>query len=164
MRRVSELSASDAEAFREIRLEALRLHPDAFGSSFEVEASEPLADFRNRLSRGGLFGGFVGERLMGVAAFSAFGAARLRHKGTLTGMYVRASERGSGLPEEIVNAVLAYARPRVELVQLSVATTNDRAVRFYERLGFAKYATEPRALKLGSEYGDEFLMVKFLVA
>jgi ribosomal protein S18 acetylase RimI-like enzyme len=162
MRTVRELSVADAEAFREIRLEALRLQPDAFGSSLDAEASEPLADFRNRLSRGGVFGGFVDDRLMGMAVFSAFGAAQLRHKGTLTGMYVRASERGTGLAEDIVNAVFAYAQPRVELIQLSVATTNGRAVRFYERLGFVKYATEPKALKLGNEYVDEFLMVKFL--
>lgn len=99
---------------------------------------------------------------MGIAAFSAFSAARLRHKGTLTGMYVRAPERGTGLVEDIVNAVLAHARLRVELVHLSVAITDGRAVRFYERLGFVKYATEPKALKFRSEYVDEFLMVKFL--
>jgi len=79
-----------------------------------------------------------------------------------TSLSRRAGLRGTALAELIVDAVLAYARTRVELIQLSVATTNGRAVRFYERLGFVKYVTEPKALKLGNEYVDEFLLVKFL--
>jgi hypothetical protein len=31
---VRQLSAGDPETYREIRLEALRLHPEAFGASF----------------------------------------------------------------------------------------------------------------------------------
>jgi ribosomal protein S18 acetylase RimI-like enzyme len=50
------------------------------------------------------------------------------------------------------------------LIHLSVAVTNDRAIHFYERLGFSKYGTESRALKIGNEYIDEHLMVRFLNA
>ena len=77
-------------------------------------------------------------------------------------MYVRESERGSGLADEIVNAIIEHARAQVEQLQLSVATTNSRAIRFYERMGFEKYATEPRALKMDGNYIDEFLMMRFL--
>jgi ribosomal protein S18 acetylase RimI-like enzyme len=76
-------------------------------------------------------------------------------------MYVREALRGSGLAEAIVKAVLAHARQRVEQVQLTVAVTNERAIRFYRRLGFEAYATEPRALKVGKTYIDELLMVHF---
>jgi len=162
IRQVRELSVSDAAGFREIRLESLRLHPDAFASSYDVEAAEPLDRFRDRLARGGRFGGFVKERLVGVAGFFPHDAPRMRHKGTLVGMYVRESERGAGLADEIVNAIIEYARTQVEQLQLSVATTNGRAVRFYERMGFKKYATEPRALKMGGNYIDEFLMMRLL--
>jgi RimJ/RimL family protein N-acetyltransferase len=162
IRRVRELSVSDAASFREIRLESLHLHPDAFASSHEAEAAEPLERFRDRLARGGRFGGFVKERLVGVAGFYPHDVPRMRHKGILVGMYVRESERGSGLADDIVNAIIEHARAQVEQLQLSVATTNIRATRFYERMGFEKYATEPRALKMGGNYIDEFLMMRFL--
>ena len=162
MRFVRELVFGDAEAFREIRLEALLLHPDAFGSVHAVEATEPISAFEQRITKGGLFGGLKDGLLMGMAGFGAQSAAQLRHKGILGGMYVRDLERGSGLADEIVGAVLEHARSRVELVQLSVATTNDRAIRFYQRLGFKRYATEPKALKVGQRYIDEHLMVLFL--
>ncbi len=161
-RLVRELGGPDADAYRDVRLEALRLHPGAFGSSYEVEAAEPLDRFRDRLARGGRFGGFVDARLVGTAGFWRHDAARLQHKGVLIGMYVRECERGTGLADEIVNALIAHARTQVELLQLSVATTNGRAVRFYERMGFKTYATEPKALKIDNDYVDEFLMVRFL--
>jgi len=97
-----------------------------------------------------------------MAGFFVHGTAQLRHKGTLWGMYVRESARGSGLSEAIVNAVLKHAERRVEQVLLAVASRNGRAIRFYERLGFKSYATEPRAMKVGQTYVDELLMVRFL--
>lgn len=159
---VRELVPEDAEEFRDLRLEALRLHPDAFGSLHEVEAAEPVADFAARIARGGLFGGFVDGRLAGMAGFFVDGAAQSRHKGTLWGMYVRESARGHGLSEAIVNAVVEHAAQRVEQILLTVAAHNDQAIRFYERMGFKSYATEPRALKVGRRYVDELLMIRFL--
>ena len=159
---VRELHAGDAEAFREIRLEALQLHPDAYGSAFEDEAHEPLDNFRNQAARGGVFGGFANEHLLGMAMFFVHGAARLRHKGGLGGMYIRERARGTGLADKIVAAIVEHAQSRVELINLSVAVTNKRAIRFYERVGFSTYATEPRALKIGTQYLDEYLMVRFL--
>jgi RimJ/RimL family protein N-acetyltransferase len=161
-RLVRELGAPDVDAYRDVRLESLRLHPEAFASSYEVEAAEPVERFRDRLARGGRFGGFVEGQLVGVAGFWRQDAPRMRHKGVLVGMYVRASERGRGLADEIVDAVIAYARREVELLQLSVATTNGRAIRFYERMGFKAYATEPKALKVDDAYLDELHMARFL--
>jgi ribosomal protein S18 acetylase RimI-like enzyme len=160
---VRELVPEDTAELRELRLEALRLHPDAFGSAYEVEAAEPMSAFSARVAKGGLFGGFIDGRLLGMAGFSVFDAAQLRHKGTLGGMYVRGSARGSGLAEAIVDTVLEHAAKRVEQVLLTVAAHNRRAIRFYKRLGFKGFATEPRALKVGPRYVDELLMVRFLI-
>ena len=164
MRTVRELVSDDTYAFRELRLEGLRLHPEAFGSSYEVESNQPLSEFGGWIAKGAMFGGFVDGRPSGMAGLLAHEAVNLRHKGVLFGMYVRESERGSGLAEEILAMIVDVARERVEQLQLSVATTNHRAIRFYRRLGFEAYATEPKALKLGSRYIDELLMVRFLSA
>jgi ribosomal protein S18 acetylase RimI-like enzyme len=161
MMTVRALEAADVEEFRTLRLEALRLHPDAFGSSYAEESQETLADFAAKIARGGLFGGFFEERLQGMAGFFVPNAAQLRHKGTLGAMYVREAFRGDGLATFIVETLLAHAKERVEQVQLSVAAGNERAIRFYTRMGFAPYATEPRALKVGQTYIDEILMVRF---
>jgi hypothetical protein len=76
MQIIRELGPDDVEAFREIRLEALRLHPDAFGSAHAVEAKETLADFASKIAHGGLFGGLVDQRLEGIAGFGVSSAAQ----------------------------------------------------------------------------------------
>ena len=46
------LTVTDAFAFREIRLEGLQQHPDAFGSSHEEEVEKPNAWFQDTLATG----------------------------------------------------------------------------------------------------------------
>ena len=77
-------------------------------------------------------------------------------------MYVRASARGYGLGQQLVEAVIKHARNSVELVQLAVVSTNGPARRLYARLGFVEYGLEKNSLKQGGQYFDEVLMAKDL--
>jgi len=159
---VRPFGADEADLYREIRLEALRLHPEAFGASFEDEAARPLAFFEQRLSSNVIFGGFRGPELLGTVGYMPELGAKRAHKAHLWGMYVRAAARGSGLARRLVETVLEYAQERVELVQLSVVAGNVGARRLYESLGFAAYGVEERALKVAGRYLDEVHMVKLL--
>jgi ribosomal protein S18 acetylase RimI-like enzyme len=153
------LAAPDAEAFREVRLEGLRNHPEAFGSSWEEESQKPLAWFAERLDNSVLLAGFTDDRrILGIAAFAIQQALKTRHKGFLWGMYVRPEARGSGLAQALVEGVLSEARGSVEEIQLTVVTTNAAAIRLYARHGFKEYGIERRALKVGDRYYDELLM------
>ncbi|MGE0242145.1 MAG: N-acetyltransferase family protein [Parvibaculaceae bacterium] len=155
------LAASDAEAFRELRLEGLRDHPEAFGSSWEEESERPLARFKEGLERSVVLAGATdGGRLLGMVGLAVPEAPKLRHKGMLWGMYVRPEARGSGLAAALVARVLQEARGTVEDVRLSVVTSNTAAIRLYIRHGFEEYGLERRALKLAGRYHDELLMVR----
>lgn len=155
--------AGEAALYRDIRLEALRLHPEAFGASFEQEAAQPQAFFEQRLTANTIFGGFRGQALLGTAGFMPETGVKRAHKGHLWGMYVRAEARGSGLARRLVEAVLEHAHGRVELVQLSVVSGNTAARRLYASVGFEPYGIEVRALKVEGRYLDEVHMVKLLV-
>lgn len=156
------LGTSDAALYRELRLEALRLHPYAYGSTFEAEAAEPLAFFEQRLTSSEVLLGSIGTEPMGIARLSIPTFVTERHKGMLTGMYVRAPARASGLASALVDAIVERARGRVTLVELSVVTTNERAYRLYRRHGFEIYGVDPCALKHRERYLDEYQMVRFL--
>jgi hypothetical protein len=41
--KVRRLETDDVESYRELRLEGLKSHPEAFASSWELEAEKPLA-------------------------------------------------------------------------------------------------------------------------
>jgi RimJ/RimL family protein N-acetyltransferase len=159
---IRRLGPADLEAFRSIRLEGLRNAPEAFGSTFEKESSELEQYFLDRLTRSAVFGGFVGDRLVGVAGFYSFEDTKSAHKGVLWGMYVTPEARGSKLATALVETLLEHAGKEVEQVQLTVVANNPRARRFYQRMGFVEYCLEEKSLKYKGEYFDEVLMVKFL--
>ena len=56
---IHRLSRVDSEEFRSIRLEALKNFPEAFGSTYEREAGEPISFFGDRLERNAVFGARV---------------------------------------------------------------------------------------------------------
>jgi ribosomal protein S18 acetylase RimI-like enzyme len=156
------LNPDEAALYRDIRLEALRAHPEAFGASFENEAAQPLNFFAGRLSANAIFGGFHDQILLGTAGFMPSAGAKREHKATLWGMYVRPEARGTGLARLLVEAVLDHAQEKVELVQLSVVAENRTARRLYASLGFEPYGIEAKSLKVEGQYLDEVLMVKTL--
>jgi RimJ/RimL family protein N-acetyltransferase len=159
---IRRLEPSDAALFREIRLEALRLNPEAFGSAFEEENVQPLSWFEAALVRRAVFGAFLDGALAGTAGYRAQEDPKHAHKAVLWGMYVRADARNAGLGSKLVAAVLDHARGRVEMVQLTVVSENEGARRLYGALGFVEYGYEKRAHKQNGRYYDEILMVKFL--
>ncbi len=85
---IRPLRSPEAALFREIRLEGLRLHPDAFTSSYEEEAALTEADFAARIPDTppdvilGAFTGDAGERLaiVGVVGFHAGTRLKQRHR------------------------------------------------------------------------------------
>ena len=161
---IRRLAATDAAIYRDIRLDALRRHPEAFGSTFEAECGKPLPFFEGRLSASGVFGAFDHVELVGVAGLLIHEGAKECHKGFLWGMYVRPAARKIGVGRRLVAAVVEFARPRVELIHLTVVSENESARRLYASLGFLEYGIERKALKQAGRYYDEVLMAKDFAA
>ena len=157
---VRRLSALDAVSYRDLRLDGLRAHPEAFGASWEQEVTQPLAWFADRLERNIIFGGGPAgtSDLNGVVGFHVPDGAKQRHKGVLWGMFVQAEARGTGLGSSLIARVLEHVMQTVEEIQLTVVATNTAAIRLYERAGVEQYGLERHALKIGNDYHDEVLM------
>jgi ribosomal protein S18 acetylase RimI-like enzyme len=99
-----------------------------------------------------------------MAGFFQDEGAKSRHKGRIWGVYVTERWRGKGVARVLLSEVIerVRAKPEVEQVLLAVATGQDAAKQLYQALGFEVYGREPRAIKLGSTYADEDLMVLHL--
>ena len=160
---VRRLLAADAAIYRDVRLEALKRSPEAFGSTFEAENAEPLTWFTDRLDRSAVFGAFDGSNLLGIAGFIIKQGRKEAHKGVLVGMYVRLRARRTGVGRQLVEAVIEHASRCVELIQLTVVSSNEPARRLYASFGFAEYGIEKNSLKQDGHYWDEVLMAKPLV-
>jgi ribosomal protein S18 acetylase RimI-like enzyme len=156
--KIRRLTSADAAAYREIRLAGLRDTPEAFGSTFARESTQPLAWFCDRLGNSAVFGAFDLAALLGVAGLRIREGEKEQHKGLLWGMYVRPDARKAGLGRQLVEAVIDHARAHVEVIQLSVISDNQAARRLYTSLGFVEYGLEKDSLKQNGRYYDEILM------
>ena len=155
---IRQLTPADAEAFRELRLEGLRLNPEAFGSLYESEKDQPLEKYSGWLTSSTIFGAYQNSHLIGTASFTQLSGLKDSHKGLLRAMYVRPAARRSGAGRQLVQAIIDHASQKVEQLQLAVVSTNQPALRLYQSLGFQQYGLEKNALKHNGLYSDEILM------
>jgi RimJ/RimL family protein N-acetyltransferase len=153
------LLAADAEAYRSLRLEGLRLAPEAFGATFAEEEARPLSVMADRLERSFLFGLFDGAALVGTAGFFREEGARTAHRGRLVGVFLTPSARGKGGADLLIAAVIAEAKNHVQQLHLAVIQQNEKARRLYERHGFRTYGEDPRGLRVDGVFYDDYLMV-----
>jgi ribosomal protein S18 acetylase RimI-like enzyme len=161
---IRPLTAADGSLFREIRLEALRSNPEAFGSTFEMESVQNLDFFSARLRTSEMLGAFDGTEIVGMAGLLVRTGQKEAHKGLLVSMYVRPQARRRGVGRRLAEAVIDIARQRIELLQLAVVKGNESARQLYANLGFLEYGYEKKALKQDGRYYDEILMAKDLTS
>ena len=160
MSAVRRLGPQDADALRSIRLEALRLHPDGFCADLELTEAWTHQQWVDSLRNVAWFGAEKGGELVAVVAFMRPASKKIRHTGDLMSMYVRSSERGSGLADAMMAALLAHAAGEVEQVKLTVNADNARAIRFYERHGFRSVGRVPNYIRVDGRLHDELIMVR----
>ncbi|EIG62405.1 ribosomal protein S18 acetylase RimI-like enzyme [Bradyrhizobium sp. JR4.1] len=157
---IRRLTVDDLDLFRDIRAEALRTHPQTFGSAEEDEGGEAmLTAYRHWLS-GAILGAFWRGNLIGVAGFYVSPALRSQPRGHIFTVYVREDGQGKGIRNRLVKELLDHAEARVEQVHLEVLLEATVAIRTYKRNGFEVYGTDPAAVRIGHITYDKYLMVR----
>ena len=160
---IHQLTPADAADYRTIRLAALQNAPEAFGSTYEMEAGRSMSGWEERLQTPGAVAAFMDGKIVGMARFvQDAGSAKERHKGSVYAMYVAPEARGRGIGSALLDALISHASGIVEQLRLGVVDTNAAAIGLYRKHGFEIYGTEKRALKSEAGYSDEVLMVRFL--
>jgi RimJ/RimL family protein N-acetyltransferase len=166
--KMRRLLRDDVEAFRDLRLEGLRNHPEAFGESARDFAALSLVKIAERLHDDGdpdagfVLGAYDGDRLVGVTCLWRQTGLKVRHKAILWGMYVNGEYQGKGIGKQLVAELVKRARTisGLDLVLLSCATVNERARKLYEGCGFTVYGIEPKSLRIdGADYEQQHMML-----
>jgi ribosomal protein S18 acetylase RimI-like enzyme len=156
------LAEADAAEYRELRLRALREHPDAFTSSFEEDSLKPMEWSRQRLSprpeapHDFVLGAFADGKLVGILGMFVEQRMKVRHIGEVFGMYVAPEYGGHGVGRLLVDACVTKAREAgLEQLRLTVTESNARAKSLYERAGFRAFGVEHNAVKVDGRYYDK---------
>ncbi len=138
---IRRVRPTDASAIRALRLEMLADAPLAFITTLAQAAEMPHEEWVGRATRassGMQNAQFVAEtcgRL--VASAAAFEHPSDPARTLLVAVYVSPSHRGGPTLSAMVEAAAAWSREAGRpTLELEVVTTNGRAVRAYEKLGF----------------------------
>ncbi|WP_343031441.1 GNAT family N-acetyltransferase [Metabacillus lacus] len=160
------LGKNYAVHYKEMRLKALQLHPEAFASSYQEEEALPISTFENRLSSTSsyTFGAIEHQQLYGAVTLLPEEKNKLKHRGNIVAMYVSEEKRGAGLGRKLMQAAIQQAGELkcIEQLHLTVMAKNESAKKLYRSLGFQSYAVEKNALKVNGQYYDEELMVLYI--
>jgi len=160
---IRHATSLDVDSFRELRLEALKNHPTAFGADYEKSAAYPNEHWQERLkidkNQEALFFAEFETQLIGMTGIFRGSSKKSHHDSMIWGVYVRPQWRGRHISEALIRSCLGWAKEQgLAIVKLAVVTKNQPAIRCYERCGFTTYGTEPKAINYDGLYYDEYLM------
>ncbi len=158
---VRQLTLSDLDDYKHIRLEALQAAPTAFSSSYDVEAGQNDVFHAQRFGIGPVYGLYQGRKISGMAGVILYEQETLRHKAALWGVYVSPACRGRGAGRKLIGTALDALPDHVTRISLGVHVDNASAIGLYTALGFEPYGFEKAAFQKDGVYHDETLMVKF---
>ncbi|MAS38173.1 MAG: hypothetical protein CL610_29520 [Anaerolineaceae bacterium] len=163
---IVQLTADDWQAYKAIRLEALRNAPQAFGSTYADNMKHPDSFWRGRLEeaaageRSWLLFARHEDQLVGlIGAFNDDDPTAVQ----IISMYITPAFRGQGVASALMSAILniLQQQARFQVARLTVNAEQTAAVRLYERLGFEIEKTE--WLPAGdSQFHDIHTMAKAL--
>lgn len=168
---IRPLGGGDFASYRALRLRGLAEHPEAFTSSAEEEATaEGDARIAARLGQAAhaphdaVLGAFDGDALVGAVGLAVDTREKARHRAHVLGMYVVPERTRCGIGRALLDAAIGRARatPGLAGLTLTVTAGNDRALRLYERAGFAVVGRDPDAVRVAGVAHDKLLMYRRL--
>lgn len=154
------LDEKDAEVCHQLRLQSLLDSPEAYLTTYEIQAARPIEKIREQLKpEDGKFtlGAFQADRLVGMVTFVREFKPKIIHKGNLYAMYVAPEARGQGIGKKLVTELIQRASQLsgLEQINLSVISENAAAKALYASCGFEVFGIERNAMKAGNQYWDE---------
>ena len=161
---IRALTAADAEAFWNLRMDGLKRDPEAFQETAAEHKSKGGAISREGLAAENadfVVGAFVKGVLVGSVGFQREIGEKVQHKGFIWGLYVMPIWRQKGIARQMLAFLIdrAKAMSGLEQLHLRLSESQYEARKLYESLGFRFYGTEPRALRVGTRYFAEHLMI-----
>lgn len=159
------IGKADAAELHRLRLQALRVRPDAFLADAEDEAARSVEDVAARVDETDdnlIIGAFADTRLVGMGGFRRETRRKQRHRAAVWGMFVEPEWQGRGIGGRLLDALITHARsqPGLDQLMLGVIVGNHAARALYISRGFRPYAVDPAAVRLdGRDYDDELMVL-----
>ncbi|MBD0382998.1 GNAT family N-acetyltransferase [Paenibacillus sedimenti] len=169
MIQIRNIEIADIENYWQLRLQALKTSPEAFSASYEESillSKEEVEQRHKNKTDNFILGAFTQDgHLIGMTGFLREQKIKLKHKGTIWGVYVASEYRGNGIAKALLTEVLNRGRvlDGLNQINLSVVSTNRAAAELYRSLGFETYGFEKNALVVDDrEYDEEYMVYTYV--
>ena len=132
-------------AYREVRLESLKNHPEAFETTYEKALKQETFFFEKPIieqdERKFVMGAFYDGVLIGICAFVDDNLYELDQTGSLVQMYVKREYAGNKIGEKLLlqTEFEALKLPNLSKVMLEVNKNNNRAICVYQNCGYKQF-------------------------
>jgi ribosomal protein S18 acetylase RimI-like enzyme len=147
---------------RELRLEALKNDPLAFGSSYEEEKSISEDEWKTRINNA-LFV-LLNDKPVGMIVYILNPNIKTAHNAEIFSFYVRKAYRGQGLGNMLIETAIEEIRKNATILKIKVKVNPEQkaAVILYEKLGFERVGILKKEMKLADKFYDELILEKYL--
>jgi RimJ/RimL family protein N-acetyltransferase len=165
---IRQLTVDDRQSFFDLRLEGLKLNPEAFGTGAEVFAKGTDEQIRALLEYASgndfVLGYFQGEVLTGVIGFHREVKHSVLHKGTAWGFMVLPEFRRHGMGRALLGALIDRVsnQDEIECIRSMVTVNGERAERIFLNQGFKQFGYEPRGIRNGDRVYDQIYLMLLL--
>lgn len=159
---IRKLPADRWKDLRDLRLEALKSEPSAYGSSFEEAEGLTEDDWKRRI-QSTLFA-LSGDELIGMIVYVFDKGLKTRHIAEIFGFYVNADHRGEGVGTKLLRRALSLIQRNKRIVKVKLAVNPEQrvAVRMYKKAGFVVTGRTEKELKVGRRFYGMLFMEKIL--
>jgi ribosomal protein S18 acetylase RimI-like enzyme len=160
--KITKLPVERWADYRDLRLEALKSDPSAFGSAFEEEVALTEDEWKRRI-RNTLFA-MSDDAPIGMIVCLFNDRPKTRHIAEIVCVYVSASHRGQGVGTRMLRGALVRIRSKKRIVKVKLAVNHEQraAVRLYEKASFVATGRTKKELKVGRRFYEMLFMEKHL--
>jgi ribosomal protein S18 acetylase RimI-like enzyme len=167
---ITTLAPARWKEYRGLRLEALSCDPSAFARTHKEDAALPDKVWQDHLvaAQNGVKSMMIfaqhEQRLIGLVGAIIDHGQVTNHRATIISMFVSSKFRRQGIGKKLLKMLLdsVMANPRIRSIKLEVNVNAPHAIKLYESFGFKKVGLLEKALHIGDEYHDEWLMIKMV--
>lgn len=159
---IRKIDESCIQLFKETKLEALKLEPQAFGEDYETLEKKKENFWKKYISnrKQVWYGAFANNEIVGIGSIKYAKQKKFSHIAHLSGIYVKQEYRGQGIGRMLFEKRIAEAflNPKVVKLKLIVNTSQTNAINLYKSCGFEIVGEMKKEFKIGQNYYNAYLM------
>ena len=157
---IKKLPSNRWKDYRDLRLEALKNDPIAFGSSYEEEIKISREKWKKKIKN--VLFALSDDEPIGMIVYIFDNKLKTRHIANIFGVYVKKEHRGKGIGKKLVENAISLIRKNKNIIKINICVNPKQksAVKLYEKYGFKSIGTLKNDLYVNGKFCDELIMEK----